>query len=579
MCDKPKIVHIFRSPDHKKNTLDRIYTLYQQQRFCDVEIVLNNQRYYVHSNVLSAASEYFNLKLVDNLGTLSLKEIKIDNLDYDATQRAIDYCYTGEIEFSYDTVLKVLTAAGLFQLEPVVNACCDFMSGIIDTTNCLEIHEIVNLYGCTSLGDKVTDFIIRNYKKVTKSEKFLKISVERLQHLLHMNLNVSSETEIFYSVKTWILYDMPNRKQHLPSFLKLIKLPSLPNEVIFDEVQPLCEGVPTCQQLILSALQWKHSPTSRLNSDVNWDKSRTPISTIIVVGCWWPETVSKVDIYNPNNNTWSEFLDTNITRKNTSYVLIGDELIAIGGQDDQIRNTVESVNLKTGKKVTLPPLQEARVSAVATVIGDVIYIFGGYNGSKAIDSVEMWDPVTRKWSFTTPMKIAREACGIAVLDNEIYIIGGWNYKDTVNDIGFNIVEAFCPTSGKWRTCAPTNEARLWVAAATVDDKIYVLGGRRENDFESSHKYKSVECYNKKTNSWSFVSDLNSPRHGVAAGILGNDLVAVGGADLTTWKFTTVEKYDANLNKWKSLKSLSLNRDNAIVLSVPISWLDRKISLN
>lgn len=64
-------------------------------------------------------------------------------------------------------------------------------------------------------------------------------------------------------------------------------------------------------------------------------------------------------------------------------------------------------------------------------------------------------------------------------------------------------------------------------AATVGDKIYVLGGKREEDLYNSHKYKSVECYNKKTNTWSFVSDLNSPRHGVTAGILGNDLVAVG----------------------------------------------------
>lgn len=53
--------------------------------------------YHVHSVVLSAVSEYFNLKLVNNLGTPSLKNIPINNLDNKATQRAIDYCYTGEI--------------------------------------------------------------------------------------------------------------------------------------------------------------------------------------------------------------------------------------------------------------------------------------------------------------------------------------------------------------------------------------------------------------------------------------------------------------------------------------------------
>lgn len=53
-------------------------------------------RYHGHSVVLSAISEYFDMKLDSNLGT-ALKEILIDNVDNDATQRAIDYCYTGEI--------------------------------------------------------------------------------------------------------------------------------------------------------------------------------------------------------------------------------------------------------------------------------------------------------------------------------------------------------------------------------------------------------------------------------------------------------------------------------------------------
>ncbi|XP_077291905.1 kelch-like protein 26 isoform X2 [Arctopsyche grandis] len=579
MCEKPESVHIFRNPNHKANTLDRIYTLYQQHRLCDVEIVLNNQRYQAHSVVLSALSEYLYLKLVDNVRTSSIKEIPINNLDNDATQRVIDYCYTGEIEFSYDTVLKVLRVAGEFQLDPVVKACCDYMSGIIDTKNCLGFHETVNLYGCTSLGDKVNNFILINYKKISQSEEFLKISAERLQRLLQMNLSVSSEDEIFNSVKAWVSHDMPNRKTHLISLLRLIKLPSLPDDVIFGEVQPLCEGVPNCQQLILSALQWKHLPNIRLNAAVNWNISRSPMSTIIAVGSWKDETVSKMEIYNPTEDTWSLFLDTNIRRRNAGYVLIGDELIAIGGQDDQIRTTVESVNLKTGKKVTQPSLQEARVSAAATLIGDVIYIFGGYNGSITTNSVEKWDPVTREWSFATPMKIGRQAFALAEIDNEIYIMGGWNNQLEANSTGYNNVDAFCPLTGKWRSCAPMNEARLWFSAATVGDKIYVLGGQRESDLFSSHKYKSVECYNKKTNSWSFISDLNSPRHGVTAGILGNDLVAVGGVDLATWKFTVVEKYDANLNKWKSLASLSENRENAYILSVPISWLERKITLN
>ncbi|XP_077292901.1 kelch-like protein 15 [Arctopsyche grandis] len=576
MCDLPKNSRVFRNPDHKSNTLDRIYKLYEQRRYYDVEIVLNDQRYQVHSVVISAVSEYLNLKLFDNVGTPSLKVIPINNLDNDATQRAIEYCYTGEIEFSYETVLKVLTVAGLFQLESLVEACCNFMSDIIDTTNCLEFHETANLYGCTALGDKVINFILRNYKMIAQTNQFLDISVDKLQRLLRMNLNVSSEIEIFDSVKTWVSHDMPNRKIHLPSLLKLINLPMLPDNLLYGEVTTLCEGVQNCPNLIISALQWKHSPHTIINSDVNWNKSRTRISTIILAGSLTDEGVSKVEIFNPNDNAWLEFLDTNIARKNANYVLVGDELIAIGGEDNKIRNTVESIDLKTGKKINLPSLQIGRVGSVAAAIGNVIYVFGGNDGSTTVNSAEKWDPVTRKWSFTTPMITGRRGCGITVLDNEIYVIGGWN-ESAIDDFGYKNVEVFCPCSEKWRTCAPMNESRHWISATTYDGKIYVFGGRQKGEVDSQ-KLKSVECYNKSTDSWSFIADMSTSGYGVASGVLGNNLVIIGGAT-SDWKRKGVEKYSKNLNKWSSLPSVREKRENSYIFSVPTSWLDRKLSLN
>ncbi|XP_077292711.1 kelch-like protein 25 [Arctopsyche grandis] len=185
--------------------------------------------------------------------------------------------------------------------------------------------------------------------------------------------------------------------------------------------------------------------------------------------------------------------------------------------------------------------------------------------------------MTKTWSFSTPMTIGREACGIAVLDNEIYIIGGWS-KELDEETGVKTVEAYCPLSGKWKTCAPMNEIRLWISATTHGNKIYVLGGRKKMS-PVSHRYNSVECYNKHTDSWSFIADISNSRYGVASGILGIDLVFVGGADLANWNFNAVEKYNANLNRWTSLAPVHEKRENSYVFSVPISWLERKITLN
>lgn len=64
------------------------------------------------------------------------------------------------------------------------------------------------------------------------------------------------------------------------------------------------------------------------------------------------------------------------------------------------------------------------------------------------------------------MKIGRQAFALAVLDNEIYIMGGWNDQLVVNSTSYNIVDAFCPLTGKWRSCAPMNEARHWFTVSS-----------------------------------------------------------------------------------------------------------------
>lgn len=49
---------------------------------------------------------------------------------------------------------------------------------------------------------------------------------------------------------------------------------------------------------------------------------------------------------------------------------------------------VESINIKTGKKRTLPPLQTARFGAVAAVVNGFVFVIGGVNSHGTTGSVE-----------------------------------------------------------------------------------------------------------------------------------------------------------------------------------------------
>ena len=53
-----------------------------------------------------------------------------------------------------------------------------------------------------------------------------------------------------------------------------------------------------------------------------------------------------------------------------------------------------------------------------------IYVFGGEEPSKTFDNNERYDIKTNKWSIEIPIPTARHGLGAASVDNKIYVIGG-----------------------------------------------------------------------------------------------------------------------------------------------------------
>lgn len=67
---------------------------------------------------------------------------------------------------------------------------------------------------------------------MVKHQEFLALHADQLATLLKSDdLNVVTEENVFESLMTWVQHDSENRKQHLPTLLKLIKLPLLSSEV------------------------------------------------------------------------------------------------------------------------------------------------------------------------------------------------------------------------------------------------------------------------------------------------------------------------------------------------------------
>lgn len=66
-----------------------------------------------------------------------------------------------------DTVADILTVAGLFQMNSVVEFCCKFMPTVLSISNCFRFSEIGELHGCEELVKKADEFMSENFKRVS----------------------------------------------------------------------------------------------------------------------------------------------------------------------------------------------------------------------------------------------------------------------------------------------------------------------------------------------------------------------------------------------------------------------------
>ncbi|EJW79909.1 kelch domain-containing protein family protein, partial [Wuchereria bancrofti] len=132
----------------------------------------------------------------------------------------------------------------------------------------------------------------------------------------------------------------------------------------------------------------------------------------------------------------------------------------------------------------------------------LIFAVGGLtNSGDSLSTVEMYDPMTGKWTSAQPMNSIRSRVGVAVLNRMLYAIGGFNGHDRLRT-----VEIFDPDQDKWTEVSSLINKRSALGAAVVNDRLYVCGG-----YDGISSLASVEVYNPCTNRWTLTTAMNKQR--------------------------------------------------------------------
>jgi N-acetylneuraminic acid mutarotase len=147
----------------------------------------------------------------------------------------------------------------------------------------------------------------------------------------------------------------------------------------------------------------------------------------------------------------------------------------------------------------------------AVTLDSQIYAIGGCFGDEealCLSTVESFDVNEQRWQALPDMKTARYSCGAALLGNRIYVVGGFGYDSSNNEtVPLAECEYFDTEAQTWHTVSSLQCGRGALSVVAVDGRLYAIGG-----FNGRY-LSSVERYDPLTDSWTYCESLQQPRSG------------------------------------------------------------------
>jgi len=219
---------------------------------------------------------------------------------------------------------------------------------------------------------------------------------------------------------------------------------------------------------------------------------------------------------------------------------------------------------KWTKKKVLPQRVHHQAQAV---YNNKIYVLGGCRmgifGTDAVTNVWEYDPATDNYRAMAPIPGPRCSAVAATVNNKIYLIGG--IEPFENGKGSRISgrnQVFDPVANTWGSAdlSPMPTTRNHAFVGVVNGKIYVIGGRIGHGFvTTSSNTDVVEEYDPAQDLWGVAkARMISPRSGGGWATYNGKIYVAGGEvqnERYSAAFRSLESYDPAANRWDILPSL------------------------
>ena len=312
-----------------------------------------------------------------------------------------------------------------------------------------------------------------------------------------------------------------------------------PNEQQLQLIKPATALEPEqnlMQQETIPNLSWKQSkvPERMLRGSVAVD------ANIVYCNGWGSTTVYTYDL---QKEVWVRVTDCSYML--SCLVIVQGILTAVGGRSHGgPTNSLLSLTGEGGDRKwspLFPAMVTKREDTAAVYDGCSLIVAGGWDGGKALATVEVLNTNTRQWSTASSLLHPYDRATLGICGDQLYMLGGLDqhgHQGTHSVLTCSVPELLqsCKTqslTGKLRTLT-LKKKQVWRHVADAPHymstcsvlcgRLIAVGGRDEAGKDTT----AISAYTEKTDSWEAIADMPTAHHVAVVVIVSGKIMVIGG---------------------------------------------------
>ncbi|KAJ1611248.1 POZ and kelch domain-containing protein [Cryptosporidium canis] len=227
-----------------------------------------------------------------------------------------------------------------------------------------------------------------------------------------------------------------------------------------------------------------------------------------------------------------------------------------------LRDNTKCLPCPPTTQISLNIMREMNYFGIKFYDNSLIYVFGGCNGEEILDTSELFiTPVYLEdnldeeinnigWTKVKAMLTPRAHGSCADLDkSNCALFGGYNN----NNKALDSLEIYDPLTDSWREGPSMLIGRRNLASITLDDgRIFAIGG-----FDGKNIISASEFYDSRTKYWSTSPPINVPRSSASCIKLDQFSIAIVGGTCGDKRLKSIEIFDIRRNQWELVQTKEL----------------------